>query len=93
VAEFELRNNSRALKYLVEALTIFQERGKQGIECAEVLFNTGLVFDAVRNKERALEAYVEAARIFRERGYNSDHPHLRKANDKIEKVRRELNNA
>jgi tetratricopeptide (TPR) repeat protein len=86
VAEFELKNNSRALKYLVEALTIFQERGEQGIECAEVLFNTGLVFDAVLNRERALEAYIEAARLFRDHGYKEDHPHLTKAVEKIEKA-------
>lgn len=90
VAEFELNNNSRALKYLVEALTIFQERGEQGIECAEVLFNTGLVFDAAQNKQRALEAYTEAARIFRDHGYKEDHPHLKKANEKIDNARRVL---
>lgn len=90
VAEFELRNNSRSLKYLVEALTIFQEKGEQGVECAEVLFNTGLVFDAAQNKQRALEAYVEAARIFREHGYKEDHPHLQKAIEKIEKAQRSL---
>jgi tetratricopeptide (TPR) repeat protein len=86
VAEFHLQNNTKALKYLVEALTIFQERGEQGIECAEVLFNTGLVFDAVQNNDRALDAYTEARRIFRDRGYGEDHPHLKKVNEKIARL-------
>jgi tetratricopeptide (TPR) repeat protein len=66
MTEFELKNNSRALKHLVEALTIFQDQKEHGAECAEVLYNTGLVFSAARNKDRALEAFAEAERLFSE---------------------------
>jgi hypothetical protein len=34
-------------------LTIYQQQGEHGVDCAEVLFNTGLVFAAVQNFERA----------------------------------------
>lgn len=66
MTEYEMKNNSRALKYLVEALTIYQEQNDHGFECAEVLYNTGLVFSAAKNKDRAFEAFTEAERLFRE---------------------------
>jgi tetratricopeptide (TPR) repeat protein len=86
ITEYALKNNSKALKYLIEALTIFKDGGEKSIDCAEVLFNTGLVFESSRNRERAMEAYDEAARIFREHGYSETHPHLVKAMRKIEKL-------
>ena len=93
VIEFELKNNTRALKYMVEALTIFQKRGEQGIDCAEVLFNSGLVFEACNNKQRALEAFEEAARIFRVHSYREDHPHLLKACKKIDRLQQSTRKA
>jgi tetratricopeptide (TPR) repeat protein len=86
VAEFELENNSRALKHLVEALTIYQQRGEQGVDCAEVLFNTGLVFEAVENYERAQDAFAECAIIYEERGFKTDHPFILMANEKLAQV-------
>ena len=86
VAEYQNGNNTRALKYLVEALTIFQCQGEESLDCAEVLFNTGLVFESVNNAQRAREAFTEAARIFADQGYSDDHPHLAKAKHKIEKL-------
>ena len=86
VAEYENGNNTRALKHLVEALTIFQDHGEEGADCAEVLYNTGLVFEEVRNMQRAVEAYVESARIFASIGYPEDHPHLLKARHKVDKM-------
>jgi tetratricopeptide (TPR) repeat protein len=83
VVEFELKNNSRALKHLVEALTIYQQRGEHGVDCAEVLFNTGLVFEAVYNRERARDAFAESARIYEDRGFNKDHPFILMANEKL----------
>ena len=93
VAEYELANHTRALKYFVEALGIFQTEGEDSLDCAEVLFNTGLVFEAVKNNERALEAYVEAARIFEENGYERNHPHLTRAQHKVEKLSRMVETA
>lgn len=86
VTEYEMKNYNRSLKYLVDALTIFKGKAEGSVECAEVLFNTGLVFESSRNKERAMEAYDEAARIFKEHGYEDTHPHLAKALRKIEKL-------
>ena len=86
VVEYELSSYSRALKYLVEALTIYQRHGEDSLDCAEVLFNTGLVFEAVRKKDRALEAYSESALIFQKNGYSSTHPHLSRANNKVLKL-------
>jgi tetratricopeptide (TPR) repeat protein len=86
VAEFELENNSRALKHLVDALTIYQQRGEHGVDCAEVLFNTGLVFAAVQNYERAMDAFAESARIYEDRGYEKDHPFILMANEKLDEV-------
>jgi tetratricopeptide (TPR) repeat protein len=88
VAEFEIANHSHSLKFLVEALNIFQRNAKESVDCAEVLFNTALVFEAVKKDSRALDAFTEAARIFMDHGYSSSHPHLQKANYKIEKLRR-----
>ncbi|KAL7569241.1 hypothetical protein ACA910_016794 [Epithemia clementina (nom. ined.)] len=90
VTEYEMKNNNKSLKYLIEALTIFKDRAEGSVECAEVLFNTGLVFESSRNRERAMEAYDEAARIFKEHGYKEDHPHLAKALRKIEKLQSQL---
>jgi tetratricopeptide (TPR) repeat protein len=92
VTEFEMRNNSRALKYLVEALTIFQEKNEHGMDCAEVLYNTGLVFSAVRNKDRALEAFTEAERLFQDSGCVDSHPFLVNVQKEISKIRLVTNN-
>lgn len=88
VAEFEVANHSHALKFLVEALNIFQRYAKESVDCAEVLFNTGLVFEAVKKNSRALDAFMEAARIFKDHGYSSTHPHLQKATYKVDKLRK-----
>jgi tetratricopeptide (TPR) repeat protein len=86
VTEYEMKNNNKSLKYLIEALTIYKDHAERTVECAEVLFNTGLVFETSRNKDRAVDAYNEAARIFREHGYKGNHPHLVKATRKIERL-------
>jgi len=87
VSEYALGNNTSALKYLVEALTILQDQGPDSVDCAEVLFHTGLVFEKVDNGHRALEALTEAARIFKDHGYDSTHPHLNQALLKIQELR------
>lgn len=86
VTEYEMKNNNKSLKYLIEALTIYKDNAERSVECAEVLFNTGLVFESSRNKDRAMDAYNEAARIFREHGYKENHPHLLKATRKMERL-------
>ena len=91
VTEYEMKNNNKSLKYLIEALTIYKDNAERSVECAEVLFNTGLVFEASRNKNRAMDAYNEAVRIFRENGYEDSHPHLLKAVSKIEKIQAQKN--
>lgn len=84
VVEYEMENHSHALKYLVESLTVFQQRGEHGIDCAEVLFSTGLVFQAVENNDRARDAFAESVRIYMDRGcYTEDHPFIVKANEKL----------
>ena len=93
IVEFEMKNNTRALKYLVEALTIYQKNGEKSVDCAEVLFNSGLVFEATSNKDRALEAFDEAANIFKAHGYKDNHPHIVKARCKIEKIQQAKNGA
>lgn len=92
VTEYEMRNNSRALKFLVESLTIYQqERHGRGIECAEVLFNTGLVFNAVRNSNRALEAFTESLRIFRDKNLAEEDPRVQQTEQEIAKLRQVTN--
>lgn len=91
VTEYEMKNNNKSLKYLIEALTIYKDHAERSVECAEVLFNTGLVFESSRNKERAMDAYNESARIFREHGYKDSHPHLLKATRKIERLQSQKN--
>jgi tetratricopeptide (TPR) repeat protein len=86
VTEYEMKMHRRALKHLLEVLTIFQERQEQGIDFAEALYNIGLVFEAVRNKERAYEAFLEAARVFKTNGYANDHPHMLKAVNKVKRL-------
>lgn len=86
VTEYEMKMHRRALKHLLEVLTIFQERQEQGIDFAEALYNIGLVFEAVRNKERAYEAFLEAARVFKANGYSNDHPHMTKAVNKVKRL-------
>lgn len=86
VTEYEMKMHRRALKHLLEVLTIFQERQEQGIDFAEALYNIGLVFEAVRNKDRAYEAFLEAARVFKANGYANDHPHMTKAVNKVKRL-------
>jgi tetratricopeptide (TPR) repeat protein len=64
ITEYKLNNYSRSLKYLVEALTIYQKHNEKGLECADVLVHTGLVFYKVENKDRALDALKEAVHIY-----------------------------
>ena len=89
VTEYTMKNYSRSLKYLVEALSIHQDHEDQGVECGEVLFHTGLVFFKANNKERALEALVEAVRIFGDHGL-ADYPLNMEANKKIDEIRFEM---
>jgi tetratricopeptide (TPR) repeat protein len=84
VVEFEMKNSSRALKYLVEALSIMQKHGDPGLDCAEVLYNSGLVFEVCNNKDRALEAFEESVRILMKLGFEGVHPQVVKAQNKIE---------
>lgn len=86
VTEYEMKMHRRALKHLLEVLTVFQERQEQGIDFAEALYNIGLVFEAVRNQERAYEAFLEAARVFKANGYANDHPHMAKAVNKVKRL-------
>jgi hypothetical protein len=71
----------------MEALTIYEKRGTSpGTDFAEVLYNTGLVFESLRNKQRARNAFLEAARIFKENGYIESHPHYAKAVGKLKRL-------
>jgi len=86
VTEYEMKMHRKALKHLLEVLTIFQERQEQGVDFAEALYNIGLVFEAVQNKERAYEAFLEAVRVFKANGYAHDHPHMEKAVSKVKRL-------
>lgn len=86
VNEYNLKNYSRSLKYLVEALTIYKEHGDQGVDCGEILYHTGLVFQRVNNNERALEAFVEAVRIFADHNVDKNNVFLRGSNDNIKLI-------
>jgi tetratricopeptide (TPR) repeat protein len=86
INEYNLKNYSRALKHLVEALTIYKEHGDQGVECGEILFHTGLVFRKVGNDDRAKEAFVEAVRIFNDHSVDQNDSLLREANENIKSI-------
>ena len=91
LVEHEMRNNSRALKFLVESLSIYQqERNGMGVECAQVLFNTGLVFNSVRNSNRAREAFSESLRIFKEQGLANDDPRILQTEKELAKLRQNI---
>jgi tetratricopeptide (TPR) repeat protein len=86
ISEYNLKNYSRALKHLVEALTIYKEHGDKGVECGEILFHTGLVFRKVGNEDRAKEAFVEAVRIFNDHSVDQNDSLLREANENIKAI-------
>ena len=79
ITEYKLNNYSRSLKYLVEALTIYQKQNEKGVECADVLVHTGLVFYKVENKDRALDALKEAVHIYAGQKLKEDNPLLQEA--------------
>ena len=64
ITEYKLNNYTRSLKYLVEALAIYQKHNERGLECADVLVHTGVVFYKVDNKDRAMDALKEAVNIY-----------------------------
>mmetsp|Transcript_1002 Transcript_1002/g.2310 ORF Transcript_1002/g.2310 Transcript_1002/m.2310 type:complete len:806 (-) Transcript_1002:42-2459(-) len=98
VTEFEVKNHNRALNHFMEALAIYEKKRAEtlsktaggtavpGTDLAEVLYNTGLVFESLRNKQRARNAFVEAARIFKENGYSLSHPHYAKTIGKLKRL-------
>mmetsp|Transcript_29229 Transcript_29229/g.79098 ORF Transcript_29229/g.79098 Transcript_29229/m.79098 type:complete len:795 (+) Transcript_29229:93-2477(+) len=97
VTEFEVKNHNRALNYFMEALAIYEKKRADtasksasgiavpGTDQAEVLYNTGLVFESLRNNKRARNAFAEAARIFKENGYTLSHPHYAKTIGKLKR--------
>ena len=87
VAEFEIKNHTRALNYFIEALTIYEKRGTDlGANFAKALYNTCLVFKTIRNKQRTYDAFIEAAKIFKDHDYANDNPHLVKAANKLKQM-------
>eukprot|EP00536_Pseudo-nitzschia_multiseries_P007244 jgi/Psemu1/256085/estExt_Genewise1Plus.C_1670050 len=96
-AEFEVKNHNRALNYFMEALAIYEKKRAEtasrsqsgtalrGTDQAEVLYNTGLVFESLRNNKRARNAFLEAARVFKDNGYSLSHPHYAKTVGKLKR--------
>lgn len=83
VCEYKLKGYSRASKYLLESANIYKERGDQGLEFAEVLYYTGLVFRKVNNRERAHDAYTEAIRMFVKNNADEDLQIFRDAKNEL----------
>ena len=68
-AELEMKNNTKALNYFMDALTIYEKASDEvGVDFAKTLYCTGIVFDASRHHERAQEAYNEAIKVFLSQG-------------------------
>ena len=87
VAEFKIKNYTRALNYFIEALAIYEKRGTDlGTNYAEVLYNTCLVFETIQNKQRAYDAFMEAGEMSKDHDYADDHPHLVKAANKLNRM-------
>jgi tetratricopeptide (TPR) repeat protein len=87
IADYSMKNHNQALKHLVEALSLFQERGDEGLDCAKVLYYTGLVFEKVDNTSRAVEALAEAIRLFEDNDVDSDSKIFAHAQEKMEFLR------
>lgn len=87
IADYSMKNYNQALKHLVEALALFQERGDEGLDCAKVLYYTGLVFEKVDNPSRAMEALAEAIRLFEDNDVDSDSKIMLHAHDKVQYLR------
>jgi len=67
--ELEMRNNTKALNFFMEALQIYEKTNEEvGVDFAETLYCTGIVFDATKHHDRAREAYEEAVKLFESEG-------------------------
>lgn len=87
LCEYQLKNQSKALNHLKDARSMYEKAGKTNeLEYAEVLFNSGLVYQSIRKKQRCLEAFLEAVIIFKKKGCKDDHPHLSKAVTMLKKM-------
>lgn len=85
--EFEIQNTTRALNYFMEALTIYEKREDDlGIDFAETLYNTGLVFESTKHRARTYDAFLEALKIFKQHGLPDDHPKVMGATSRLKKM-------
>ncbi|KAL3942062.1 MAG: hypothetical protein SGBAC_003690 [Bacillariaceae sp.] len=78
-AEFESKNQVRALNHLKDARSIYEKAGKTSdISYGEVLLNLGIVFRGMRKQQKCRDALFEALTVFKNTGCGSDHPLLSK---------------
>lgn len=82
-AEYQMESYNRSLKHLIESLGLYQERGHEGEECAEVLFYTGCVFQKLRNPSRARKALTEAVRMLEDCDTDEDNALMVQAKQKL----------
>ena len=67
--ELQMKNQTRALNHLMEALSIFEKTSEEvGVDFAKTLYCTGIIFEGSGRLDRAQEAYNESIKLFQAQG-------------------------
>lgn len=83
-AKYDLGEYAKALSFLTEALGIYEQIEEDlGMDFAETLFSTGLVFKTTKHDERARHAFLESLKLFYAHGLPNDHELVKMATTKL----------
>ena len=86
-AKYDLNDYPSALSFLTEALSIYEKLDNDlGLDFAETLFSTGLVFKAMRQEKRARHAFLESLKLFHSHGLGNDHELVKMATAKLNEL-------
>lgn len=86
-AKYDIGDYTPALTYLTEALSIYEKNSDNfGMDFAETLFSTGLVFKTTKHDERARQAFLESLKLFYAHGLGNDHELVKMATTKLKEL-------
>ena len=86
-AKYDLGDHPAALSFLTEALEIYEKlEDDLGMDFAETLFSTGLVFKTTKHDEKARQAFFESLKLFYAHGLGRDHELVKMATAKLKEL-------
>ena len=86
-AKYDLAEYIPALSYLTESMGIYKQlKNDFGMDFAESLFSTALVFKTTKQDERARQAFLDSLKLFYAHGLGNDHELVKMASTKLKEL-------